>query len=178
MWKETQWHNTSGSLMILPHLSAYKWLFFSQWLQFFYVIFGRNQNKSDLEKEETEKLDTKLEAIKQRLEESLNRNRKPSEESNLELTKTSKDVVPDRKIPLGLEKLKWQPIETQYVELRIWILLIDAKLKQCHTMDFMFHFIEFGEVKYVHRLIHSTIDSCSEFQRTSAWSPILRLHIY
>ena len=79
-------------------------IIFSIIITILYILFRRDQNKTDLEKEETEKLDTKLEAIKQRLEESLNRNRKPSEESNLELTKTSKDVVPDRKIPLGLEK--------------------------------------------------------------------------
>jgi hypothetical protein len=37
-----------------------------------------------LKKEETEKLDTKLKIIKQTRKESLNQNRKPSEESKLE----------------------------------------------------------------------------------------------
>jgi hypothetical protein len=49
-----------------------------------YVLFGRDQNKTDLEKEETEKLDTILETTKHRLKESLNQNRKPSEKANLE----------------------------------------------------------------------------------------------
>jgi glucosamine 6-phosphate synthetase-like amidotransferase/phosphosugar isomerase protein len=51
-----------------------------------YVLFGRNQKKTDLEKEDTEKLDERLDTIKQRLKESLNQNREPSKESNLELT--------------------------------------------------------------------------------------------
>jgi hypothetical protein len=48
-------------------------MFFSM-ITVLYIIFGRNQNKTDLEKEETEKLDTKLETIKQRLKEYLNQN--------------------------------------------------------------------------------------------------------
>jgi hypothetical protein len=40
------------------------------------------------------------------LKESLNQNRKPSEESNLELTIISKNVVPDRKLPQRIKKLE------------------------------------------------------------------------
>jgi hypothetical protein len=58
-----------------------------------YAMFGKDQNKTDMDKEETEKLNTRLETIKQK--ESLNKNKKPSEESNLELTVASKNVGPD-----------------------------------------------------------------------------------
>jgi hypothetical protein len=37
-------------------------------------------------------------------------------------------------------------------------------------MDCVFYFIEFGEWSYVHVLIHHTVDSCLEFQCTSALS--------
>lgn len=70
-----------------------------------YVLFGRDQNNTNLEKEETKKLDTRLETIKQRLKKkSLNQNSKLSDESNLELTITSNSVFPEGKFPLGLEK--------------------------------------------------------------------------
>ena len=49
----------------------------------------------------------------------------------------------------------------QYIKLRINILLIDANLKQCHTMDCVFHLIELGELRFVHMLIHHTVDTCS-----------------
>ena len=113
--------------------------FFFPMITVLYAMFGRDQIKTDLDKEETEKLDTRLETIKQK--ESLNKNKKPSEESNLELTVASKNVGPDEKVPQGLEKLEWEPIEIEYIEARIQILLIDANLKQCHTMGCVLPFI-------------------------------------
>ena len=93
------------------------------------VLFGRDQNKRDLEKEDTERLDMRLETIKQSLKESLNQNRKPSKESNLELTITSKTVVPDIKVPQGLKKLESSPQRCNILNLRIQILVIDLNFK-------------------------------------------------
>jgi hypothetical protein len=56
----------------------------------------------------------------------------------------------------------------QYFELSIQILLHDAILGQCQTVDYVFHFIEFGELRHVHMSIHHTIDAHSEFQRAFA----------
>jgi hypothetical protein len=123
-----------------------------------------------LEKDETKKLDTRLETIKQKLKKSLSQKRKPSEEYNLELFNNIKNVVPDRKVLQRLKKLGWKPIEVQYIEIRIWNLLIDANLKQCHKIGCVFHFIDFGKFKYVYILIHHAIDTCSEFLCTFAFS--------
>ena len=57
----------------------------------------------------------------------------------------------------------------QYVELRVQITF-NATLEQCHTTDYMLHFVEFEELKYVRMLIHHTIDTCSESQWASALS--------
>lgn len=37
----------------------------------------------------------------------------------------------------------------QHSELKIEILLNDDTLEQCHTIDYVFHFLEFGELRYV-----------------------------
>lgn len=37
-------------------------------------------------------------------------------------------------------------------------------MQQSHAIDCMFHFVEFGELSYVHMLIHHAIDTYSEFQ--------------
>lgn len=67
-----------------------------------YILFGKDQDKTDLQKEETEKIDAKLKAI----------NREPSEQSNLELTITPKEVIPNVKSPQRLEDIaRWQPLE-------------------------------------------------------------------
>ena len=55
-----------------------------------------------------------------------------------------------------------------------------ANLKQCHTVECVFHFIEVGELRYISVLIHHTTDTCSEFQWASALTSegmILRLHL-
>ena len=109
-----------------------------------YVLFRRDQSNTDLEKDETKKLDTRLETIKQKLKKSLSQKRKPSEEYNLELFNNIKNVVPDRKVLQRLKKLGWKPIEVQYIEIRIF--------------------------KYVYILIHHAIDTCSEFLCTFAFS--------
>lgn len=56
----------------------------------------------------------------------------------------------------------------QYCELRLQNLLIDSTLEQCHEIDYVFHFLEFGELKYVHMSIHHIVDSYSAFQYTFA----------
>ena len=60
---------------------------------------------------------------------------------------------------------KWHPIEMQRPELRT-----DAILEPRHLIACVFHFVEFGELKYVHVLIHHTTDSYSGFQWASALS--------
>jgi hypothetical protein len=57
----------------------------------------------------------------------------------------------------------------QYSELRIQILLNGATLEQCHNVTYMFHFMEFKHLKYVHVLIHYTTDTNPESQ----WDPAL-----
>ena len=96
-----------------------------------------------------------MDAIEQRLVDTLDQNKEPSEESNLELTVASKNVGPDEKVPQGLEKLEWEPIEIEYIEARIQILLIDANLKQCHpyTMDCVFSFCRVQRIE-----IHTHVD--------------------
>ena len=74
---------------------------------------------------------------------------------SLDPTATAEKVVPDDKNSQRPEKLEWQPIEMQYSELRIWILLKDA-LEQCHIIDYMFHFIDFGELRHMSWLINHT----------------------
>ena len=54
---------------------------------------------SDFNKEETEKLDARLEVIQQRLEASSHQNNNPLEESNWESTITSERIVPDERNP-------------------------------------------------------------------------------
>ena len=55
---------------------------------------------TDLEKEETEKLDTRLESIRQREVGKIFKSKgNPSEKSNWELTIASKNLVPYRKFP-------------------------------------------------------------------------------
>lgn len=44
------------------------WLFFPIIITAFDILFKREQNKADIEKEEIESLDARLEAIEQRLE--------------------------------------------------------------------------------------------------------------
>lgn len=44
------------------------WLFFPIIITAFDILFKREQNKADIEKEEIESLDARLEAVKQRLE--------------------------------------------------------------------------------------------------------------
>ena len=86
-------------------------LFFSV-VTVWYVLFGRDQNKTDLEKEETEKLYARLETINQRLKASLNQKLETLRGIQSGTYNNIKYVVPDREIPQGLEKLEWQPIET------------------------------------------------------------------
>lgn len=112
-------------------------------------------------------MDTRLESVKQRLKESLSQNQKSSEKLNLKLTLTSKKVISDVKILLGFKKLAWQLTDIQYTDLTIQTLLIDAMLRQCPTVEFMFHFVELGELRCVHILIHNTGDTCLEFQWVS-----------
>ena len=50
-------------------------VFFFPMIAVLYAMFGKDQNKTDLDKEETEKLNTRLETIKQK--ESLNKIRNP-----------------------------------------------------------------------------------------------------
>ena len=45
-----------------------------------------------------------------------------------------------------------------------------ATLEQCHTIDSMFHFIEFGELTYALRLMHRRVASYSGFQYAFASS--------
>ena len=45
-----------------------------------------------------------------------------------------------------------------------------ATLEQCHTTDFVFHSIEFGELKHVLTLLHRRVDSYSGFQYAFASS--------
>ena len=39
--------------------------------------------------------------------------------------------------------------------------MFDATLEQCYTLDSMFHFVKFGELRYVHILMHDTLDAYS-----------------
>ena len=71
--------------------------FFNNNYSFVYPL-RRDQNNAELEKEKTEKLDARLEAIEQRLEDSLNQSKKLSEESNLKTTITSERIVLDEQI--------------------------------------------------------------------------------
>lgn len=43
-------------------------------------------------------------------------------------------------------------------------MLIDVNLGQCHLIGSVFHFVEFGEIKFVHTLMHHTVDAPAEFQ--------------
>jgi hypothetical protein len=109
-----------------------------------------------------------LKTIEQRLEESLNQNREPSEESNLELTVKPKEAVPDKKNLQRLKELIWQPIKIQYIELRIQILFNDATLKQSHQWN-MFYFLEFGELRYIYALMHHAIDAQKRAGEMAQW---------
>ena len=46
------------------------------------------------------------------------------------------------------------------------MLLNGATLEQRHTRDSVFHLMEFGELRYVHMLMHHAVDSHTEFQYT------------
>ena len=69
----------------------------------------------------------------------------------------------------------------QYSEFRIQILFNHATLEQCYTIDYVFHFVDFEQLKYVYVLIYHTVVTCSEFQGAFALSSErkdLLLHIY
>ena len=76
--------------------------FFNNNYSFVYPL-RRDQNNAELEKEKTEKLDARLEAIEQRLEDSFHQNKEPLEESNLEPSATSKRIIPDERNPQGYQ---------------------------------------------------------------------------
>ena len=57
-----------------------------------------------------------------------------------------------------------------YAKLTIQILFKFTTLEQCHIITCIFHFVEFGKLKYKHTLIHHTTDTYSESQRASALS--------
>lgn len=81
--------------------------------------------------------------------------------------------------PQRLEK--WMSIEMQYSELRIQILLNGATLEQCHNVTYMFHFMEFKHLKYVHVLIHILLVQIQNHNEILLWiieSLILRLYTY
>lgn len=59
-------------------------------------------------------------------------------------------------------------MKMQYIELIIQILPMDAPLQQCHPIDFMFYFVEFGELRYICVWMRHTTDARSEFQWASA----------
>ena len=44
-----------------------------------------------------------------------------------------------------------------------WVNNTRYKVK-CYTLDCVFHFIEFGKLRYVHMLIYHTVDTSSELQ--------------
>lgn len=37
--------------------------------------------------------------------------------------------------------------------------MFEATLEHCHTIDYVFYFVDFGKLRYVHMLIHHTIDT-------------------
>lgn len=47
----------------------------------------------------------------------------------------------DEKNLQRFEKLKWQPKDRQYTELKIQILLNEVTLEQCYVTADMFHFV-------------------------------------
>lgn len=49
--------------------------------------------------------------------------------------------------------------QTYYTELRIQIRVSNTELELCHAIDYVFYFVEFGEVRYVHMLIHHRTDT-------------------
>jgi hypothetical protein len=57
----------------------------------------------------------------------------------------------------------------QYSEFRIQILFNHATLEQCYTIDYVFHFVDFRELKYLYMLIQYTVDSYSWFQYVFAF---------
>jgi hypothetical protein len=59
-------------------------IIFSIIITILYILFRRDQNKTDLEKEETEKLHAGLKAIEERLEYAFYQNKEPPKESYLE----------------------------------------------------------------------------------------------
>lgn len=85
---------------------------FSVMIAILYILFKRDQDKTDLEKEKTGKLDARMKVISKRLEGSLIQNKGSSEESNLEPTMTTKRVIPDEKNPHGLKEItEWKPTD-------------------------------------------------------------------
>ena len=98
-----------------------------------------------------------------RLENSLIQNKVSPEKSSLKPTVSPYDEIAD-----------WQPIKflvkETYAELRIQILFKDATSEQCHTISYMFYYIEFGKLQYVLMLIHHTMDTYPKFQWASALS--------
>lgn len=85
-------------------------------------------------------------------------------------------MVLDRKVPQKFDKLEWQPIEVQYIQLRIQTLFTDANLMQ-YPQCIVFPFIEVGELRYGHVLVHHTPDTCSELQALTSEGMIQTLHI-
>lgn len=92
------------------------------------IFLRRNQNKADIEKEETKKLDARLEALEQRSKNFSDWYKEPLEESNLEHAVTSDRIDLDEKNLQGFQKSEWQDIELQFIEIKIQILLIDTIL--------------------------------------------------
>lgn len=80
------------------------------------ILSKRDQNKTDLQSEKTKELNARWQAMPQRLEDSLNRNKEPSEESNLDPTITTEVIVPDSKKTQKVVELEWQPIEIFWVK--------------------------------------------------------------
>lgn len=94
-----------------------------------YILFKRNQKKADRERKDWK--NARLEALELRLEDSLNQSKDSSEESNLEPKSTEEKVFPKEKNSKVLEELERQPVEIQYSEIRIHILLNDVSLEKC-----------------------------------------------
>lgn len=117
-----------------------------------YILFKNDQNKVNTYKKKAKRWNSRLQAIEQRLEDSFSQNKDKPEEFNPESTTTAQKVVPDEK----------NPIEKQYIKLRVETIF-DATLEQCHTNSLCVSFMEFEIFKYIHMLIHYTIDMYSEF---------------
>lgn len=68
----------------------------------------------------------------------------------------------------GIDITKEQLLdEGLYAELKAQILFNEVTLEQCHTIAYVFYFVECKNLKFVHVLIHHTVDICLEFQGAS-----------